>query len=206
MPIRIIAAIFLLILTLSTVSGCSKEAEVALSNNKQDDISSSDKETEGSSGNKQSGESVNQETILSPPTPSNIKAEDTQSLKDEIQVLQKQIELLQAAAAIAPKTAKEAVDNWAKGLKLRNGALQYAVLTSELKEKELPKLRLSRWTIGQSSPWVNEYTITPIDKTNKYEVVFSLATSTGNAGTEKYNLSVKEIDGKFFISEISRQN
>lgn len=49
--------------------------------------------------------------------------------------LQRQIKLLQEAAA--PATPREAVEQWAKGLRERNGALQYAVLSPELKEQSL---------------------------------------------------------------------
>lgn len=161
---------------MSFITGCSKQAVVPSSDN--------------------------QAVSTSSPTSSiaKVDTQEIQSLQDNIQILQRQIKLLQDV--IAPKTAKEAVDIWAKGIKSRSGALQYAVMSSELKAKELPNFEHTMWTTGLSSPWVKEYLITPQEEKNKYEVLCSLATSTGNAGTEKYILSVEAVEGNFYISKI----
>jgi len=61
--------------------------------------------------------------------------------------LSRQITLLQKA--LAPTTPGEAVEKWAKGVKERNGALQYAVLSPELKNAKAYRLRKSR--VGNGS-------------------------------------------------------
>jgi len=68
----------------------------------------------------------------------------------ELVSLQRQVKLLQEA--VAPATPREAVEKWAKGLKDRNGALQYAVLSPELKDQNLYSYESCRWVTGTSSP------------------------------------------------------
>ena len=105
--------------------------------------------------------------------------------------------------AISPD---EAAFLWAKGVKGRNGALQYAVMDSNLKkafndnmEKERPS-----WVTGVSSPWVEYFEIVKSEKeddsTYYITVRFDLATSTGSAGSYNTCLLIVK-DGKYWVIE-----
>ncbi len=110
--------------------------------------------------------------------------------------LQQQVKLLQEA--LAPTTPKEAMEKWAQGVKERNGALQYAVLSPELKEQSFSDYESFGWVTGTSSPWVEHYEITKETKVGEnaweYEVRFELATSTGPAGSSVNNVIVKQYE------------
>lgn len=118
---------------------------------------------------------------------------------------QRQLELLQEA--FAPQTPKEAADKWANGVKTRNGAAQFAVLSPELKEKLLSKYKEIMWVTGTSSPWVKQYIILneqkETEEVRKYEIQFELATSTGTAGNYTIEVSIKKYSNKWYITQIT---
>ncbi|AGL02564.1 copper amine oxidase N-terminal domain-containing protein [Desulfoscipio gibsoniae] len=108
--------------------------------------------------------------------------------------LQQQTTLLQEA--LVPTTPQAAVEKWAEGVKTRNGALQFAMLSPELKEQERANYESFNWVTGTSSPWVEDYTIVKENKTSdgawEYEVKFETATSTGPAGASIARVIVKQ--------------
>ena len=110
--------------------------------------------------------------------------------------LQQQVRLLQEA--LTPTTPKEAAEKWAQGVKDRNGALQYAVLSPELKEQSLSDFEGFGWVTGVSSPWVEHFEITKETKieedTWEYEVRFERATSTGPAGSSISKVVVRQYE------------
>lgn len=118
--------------------------------------------------------------------------------------LLRQITLLQKA--LAPTTPGEAVEKWAKGVKERNGALQYAVLSPELKTQKLTDYERVGWVTMVSSPWVEKFKILKETKTNEgtweYEVQFTWVTSTGPAGISVDKLTVKQDGQNWYISQI----
>ena len=73
--------------------------------------------------------------------------------------------LMQATDEIGACFAKSAAEVWASGLKDRSAALQYSVMTEELKYEYAKQLEKSfpNWVTGVSSPWVESY------KFNKFE-------------------------------------
>jgi hypothetical protein len=91
--------------------------------------------------------------------------------------------------ALAPATPYEAVQMWAKGVKTRNGALQFALYSSELKKQYYDEFSSNNWSTGTSSPWVSGFTIKELQKESNggysFEVDFMLATSTGSAGSDE---------------------
>ena len=121
----------------------------------------------------------------------------------EIELLQRQIDLLQSS--MAPETPRDAVDKWAKGVKYRNGSEQFAVLSPGLKEKSLAEYEECGWVTGVSSPWVEKYEIKATsmgEKTCEYEVKFYLMTSTGDAGSYLSKLVVSKYDQIWYISKV----
>lgn len=112
----------------------------------------------------------------------------------QLDSLQQQVMLLQTV--LAPKTPQEAVETWARGVKERNGALQYAVLSPELKQQKLSSYEGCRWVTGTSSPWVDRFEISKETQTGEgvweYEVKFEYATSTGPEGQGVSKVVVKK--------------
>ena len=64
---------------------------------------------------------------------------------------------IQFGMALAPEEPGS-VNSWAKGVKTRNGALQYAVMSPEL-ERNIT-MSFQGWSTGVSSPWADSYEIT----------------------------------------------
>lgn len=102
---------------------------------------------------------------------------------------------------------REAALLWAKGVKQRNAALQYAVLSHELKLRYAKAWEQTApgWVTGVSSPWISEYKI--IDEQQKddiytYILEFTAATSTGVKGVYGATLTVAADGGYWRISHI----
>lgn len=124
--------------------------------------------------------------------PENTTREELNSLKMQVDLLEK---------AIAPDTPREAVEKWAEGFMTRNGALQFAIFSPELRNKLKPQWT---WITGQSSPSVKSYQI----KTEKqksaddfeYVVRFMMVTSESEQ-VYPFQVSVKNFGEKWFITE-----
>lgn len=112
----------------------------------------------------------------------------------------------QLETALAQTTAVDAIKQWANGVKTRNGALQYALLSTELRQKNYQGYAESGWTTGTSSPWVEEFTIIEISAASpgqySYQVEFKLATSTGTAGSDLKRVMVRQEGEKWVIAQI----
>jgi hypothetical protein len=115
---------------------------------------------------------------------------------------ERRIELLESA--LAPASADEAVNDWAEAVKNRNGAVQYSLLSPELKKRTLEAYRGMSWVTGVSSPWVDSYQISegvPSDDGSVvYDVTFALKTSSGDAGTGTVKVTVGQQDGNWPIT------
>lgn len=126
----------------------------------------------------------------------------------QLDLLQRQVVLLEEA--IAPKTPREAVETWAKGVKGRNGALQYAVLSPELKEQKRNYYENCRWVTGVSSPWIGDYQIISESKTAEgtwtYDIKYSWETSTGHCGDFVGTVNVKQYGQNWYVSQVLNQD
>jgi hypothetical protein len=115
---------------------------------------------------------------------------------------ERRIELLESA--LAPASANEAVNDWAEAVKNRNGAVQYSLLSPELKKQTLKPYQAVNWVTGVSSPWVDSYQVSegvPADDGSVvYEVTFALKTSSGDAGTGTVKVTVSQQDGNWPIT------
>jgi hypothetical protein len=115
---------------------------------------------------------------------------------------ERRIELLEAA--LAPASADEAVNAWADAVKNRNGAVQYSLLSSELKKQTLESYREMNWVTGVSSPWVESYQVSEgvsaDDGSTVYDVTFALQTSSGDAGNGTVKVTVGRQDGNWPIT------
>lgn len=73
-------------------------------------------------------------------------------------------------------TPEQASEVWAKGLEHRSAAMQYTVMTSKLKMEYAEQLdRLgSNWVTGMSSPSVQGYTLTKVNKVDDTHIEINL--------------------------------
>lgn len=108
--------------------------------------------------------------------------------------------------ALAPGDPLSAATDWAEGVKQRNGALQYALLSPELKEKSFDDFASMNWSTGTSSPWVASYTVkemaTKPDGSHSYEVAFVFTDSTGSQFTSTQSITVAQFDDGWFLTSI----
>ncbi len=127
--------------------------------------------------------------------------------RDDGDCLTERVKVQQFQSAIGEFGAlnvNEAAQLWGKGVQDRNGALQYAVMSDELKKtyKETLDKNNPTWVTGVSSPWVEKYAILQSTKASKdeYSVVmeFSLATSAGSEGKHLATLSIFR-DGRYWV-------
>lgn len=120
------------------------------------------------------------------------------------QSLQERVQLLEQFHA--PASGKETAETWAKAVQMRNGAVQYSLLSPEMQKATLAQFEEIHWVPGVSSPWTEKYSVTPLSVKNKNEesfsIEFQLATSTGDAGSGKVKITVTEQNGEWRITEI----
>lgn len=125
----------------------------------------------------------------------------------EVNMEELRVDLLEQA--LAPTSAEDAINEWAKAVATRNGAYQYAIFSETLKENSADYFKKHGWVTGVSSPWVQAYQIKNEKKLSNteftYDVEFNLATSTGDAGTEKVTVTVKSIEDKWFIDGVNAE-
>ena len=122
----------------------------------------------------------------------------------EAEIQKSRINLLeQALAAKDPFTAAK---TWAEGVKTRNGALQYAVMSPELKEEMYDNFVQLNWTTGTSSPWVKSYEISEkyrVDnETYRYEVKFIYTDSTSSTFSMIKYITVSMHENNWLVSSI----
>jgi hypothetical protein len=126
-----------------------------------------------------------------------VKSKEVQSLEWQVSQLEQ---------AVAPSSPKEAVETWSKGIKTRNGALQYAAFTKEMRKKAKPYFDKEGWTTGGSSPWIAKTIIAGEKKTNdttyEYTVQSELASSTGYYGKEQAVVTTKKVQENWYVASV----
>lgn len=98
---------------------------------------------------------------------------------------------------MAPNSAPEAVNAYAKAVQERKGAIQYALLSDKLKAETKDGFAEMNWVTGVSSPWVTGYDIKDTGKGN-YDIVFHWATSAGKSPDSTVKLTVAQKAGQSF--------
>lgn len=132
-----------------------------------------------------------------------IQTPDPQQVKSEIERIEN---------ALIPDSADDAIQLWGRGMQTRNGGLQYAALSPQLRQEadQSPYVRQSYWVTGCSSPQVgpitiesrNELSDTKIEYTLSFPEIFSGQTHA--IATEKMvveKLPANGLDG-WFITQI----
>lgn len=116
--------------------------------------------------------------------------------------------LIDAMERLGACTPIDAAETWAEGLYIRSAALQYAVMSSELKEKYKAALEVNapNWVTGVSSPWIDSYEINKLDSPDAsaclFGIKFSTLTSTGPAGRYRAVLKVVQENGFWRVSKL----
>jgi hypothetical protein len=114
--------------------------------------------------------------------------------------------------ALIPKTPKEALNLWGHGEQTRSGALQFAALSPEIRQKVLERVKEPAgrgWITGGSSPWVGPITLANEKKLSEtmveYTIRYPEVTSAGSTqDTEKMIIEKQSINGKegWFITRL----
>ncbi len=115
-----------------------------------------------------------------------------------------QLTLLQQA--VLSTDPAETIKEWVKACQSRNGALQYALYSPELKEKTLTQFKELGWVTGVSSPWIEDFKISepqPEGESLVYQVDFLMKTSSDNGLWSSYTVILSQIEEKWFITKIS---
>lgn len=116
--------------------------------------------------------------------------------------------LLDAMPELGVNSPEKAASLWAKGLMTRNAALQYSVLTSDLKDQYFRQLeqKYPNWVTAFSSPWVDRYEIINTQQVNahqyRYQLRFHLQTSTEYVGNYDATLTIEHDKDFWRISTI----
>ncbi|MFS0575706.1 hypothetical protein AB1K83_08730 [Sporosarcina sp. 179-K 3D1 HS] len=112
--------------------------------------------------------------------------------------------LLRLEEGIIPKNPDETVSLWAKAVKERNGALQYALFDKVAKSSAAATFEQYHWVTGASSPWVETYQVIQRreheDKSLEYVVEFDVYTSSGKTGKDQARLSLSKQGDKWVIT------
>ena len=126
------------------------------------------------------------------------------SLAATVDPVQVRIDLLEKAFSAA--TAKDAVNAWAKGLQDRNGAIQYAYLSKDLRAKYYFVMEDLNWVTGGSSPWMEHFTVTKENKFSDQKVVYDLTFEVTDSSKAKKQEQAKVtavlVDKNWVISDI----
>lgn len=112
--------------------------------------------------------------------------------------------------ALSPGGPEEAIVKWAEGVQTRNGALEFAVMSPELREQKLEHFKSCGWVTGTSSPWIESYEVAEqsetLDGVWKYKVEFVLKTSTGDAGSIVSEVLIKRYEDSWLVDEVSEES
>jgi len=97
-----------------------------------------------------------------------IQTPDLDKIKSEIALIEN---------TLIPASADEAIKLWGRGEQARNGALQYAALSSQLRQEadKSNYVRQSYWVTGGSSPSVGPITIINRDELSDTKVEYTLS-------------------------------
>ena len=122
------------------------------------------------------------------------------------EVEQAQVRLLEEA--LTPKDPLNVAKTWAEGVKMRNGALQYAVMDPELKGEYYGKFVDSNWSTGVSSPWVDSFKVTERyrigEERYRFEVEFTFTDSSKTTFSTIEYVTVAKFDGTWLVSSIEK--
>lgn len=119
--------------------------------------------------------------------------------------MQVRVQLLEQA--LASKSSKQVLDAWCHALKERNGAVQYAYLSDELRAKYYFVMEDLNWVTGGSSPWIEQVSIKKEKKINDYQVEYDLdigITDSAKVRKVEHAKVIVKLEGeKWVVSQIA---
>ncbi|MBA4532658.1 hypothetical protein [Brevibacillus halotolerans] len=135
----------------------------------------------------------------------NVVLPDSTNLLNQVQRLERDLQ---------PITAEGALQTWIRGIQDRNGAVQYAVFSPDLREKTKKNFDESYWVTGGSSPHMgkveNIVTRNVNDTTVQFTFDYPLIDKSGTIGVGKAVITVqkmkKEYKDGWFITNIKMKN
>ncbi|HBK69300.1 MAG TPA: hypothetical protein DDZ91_11715 [Firmicutes bacterium] len=117
-------------------------------------------------------------------------------------------QMLRLEEALTPKDPLTAAKTWAEGVKTRNGAMQYVVMSSNLRKEFYKQFMEANWSTGVSSPWIESYKVTEKYKVDKkmyrFEVEFTYTDSTKEKFFSKEYITVNKIEDNWLLSSIEK--
>ncbi|PUA36980.1 hypothetical protein C8Z91_22855 [Paenibacillus elgii] len=123
--------------------------------------------------------------------------EDADAMKERVALLEE---------AVAADSPKEAVQTFAKGLKNRNGALQYAVMSKKMREEIGNEYAANRWQTGSSSPWYASITanegVQNDDGTWLFELHGVLTDSTNQQEDWRFSFKALKENSRWVVEEL----
>lgn len=123
--------------------------------------------------------------------------EDPEALKERVALLEE---------ALAAESPKEAVQTFAKGLKNRNGALQYAMMSKKMREEIGNNYAANRWQTGSSSPWYASITVNEgvhnEDGTWLFELHGVLTDSTNQQEDRHFSIKALKENNRWVVEEV----
>ena len=129
---------------------------------------------------------------------------ETKSVRIESDKEDMRIGLLEQA--LIPQDHLAAANAWAEAVKMRNGALQYALLTPEMQSEKYEEYASMNWVTGASSPLVKEYTVTEKGKLKEgihlYLIEYVYTDSTQSTSTFYEYITVDKFDMGWRVSSV----
>lgn len=119
--------------------------------------------------------------------------------------------LKEATDSVGSCDVASAAQTWAQGVKQRNGALQYAVMSRRLKEAYATDLETTfpNWVTGVSSPWVDSFKVlsTQEAKEDVFSVKLQFVTATSSGPYASYNtvLTIVNEDGFWRVDQVQTE-
>lgn len=92
-------------------------------------------------------------------------------------------------------------NQWAEAVKNRDGKAQYNLMSQDLQKRVHNDFQERNWVTGQSSPWVDGFTVKPGD--NTATVTYTYMTSDGFAGYYLQTLTFSKGNGQYMISNFT---
>ena len=130
----------------------------------------------------------------------------SKDVSDSTETSETEIEQTLPERGLEPEEPYAAVKSWAEGVKIRDGAAQYAVMSQDLKDEYYPIFVDLGWVTGTSSPWVESYEIAENyrfdNDTYRYKVAFTYTDSTKSRFSEIQYVTVKKYDNCWLVSSI----
>jgi len=124
------------------------------------------------------------------------------------EVIDQQIQLNLLYKGLAPRSPKEVVNTWIRGVSYRNATLQYAVLSPELKNRTKDLFSEMEWVTEISNYfWIDNYNINKKEEIKdgmyEYQIVLNLKNIYEDTFDINVDLIIEKFDNNWFVSSLN---